>query len=249
MPLLCFQAVAYRWGRNPTPGCQCCGSPAGFLPSESGAPLWLPGPKWLLPSNLCLAWGRCLQWDIPFPVCFSLPFCPFFPLCLLWNVPMEVKPLGLTPVLLWILPSYWKSSFRAQPSGQCHGKTHPISLCLLSWQPWQHFQHVPVACWPQAVPWGGAGWLGRGSAAAPPAWHVCWAQDRALWALWSFCWALLLSLSWVTLGAFSSAVHMQVKQLFFGFYRQKTALLQEWGLLTLLPSIFIFVGERMLKFL
>lgn len=70
---------AIQMREESTTGCQCCGSPAGFLPFESGAHLWLPGPKWLLPSNLFLAWGRCLQWDIHFPVGFSPTFHFFFP--------------------------------------------------------------------------------------------------------------------------------------------------------------------------
>lgn len=105
----CLCHAPWQW--SPTPGCQCCGSPAGFLPSELGAllgqsdsfPLFLLGLRKMSPVRYPFS---CLF----FPSLFIL----FSLLCLLWSVPMEVKPLGLTALLQWLLPSYSESFFRAR---------------------------------------------------------------------------------------------------------------------------------------
>lgn len=161
-----FAMLPHRWGRSPTAGCQCCGSPAGFSHPSQELPCGCLGQSDSFQS-LVLAWGRCLQWDIHFPVGFPPTFHSFFPLCILWDVPMEVKPLSLSPLLWWILPRYWQSlseprSAFWQPCG--HSKAHPIPLCLLA-----GYQCSPGStgspgslflwlCWPRLPPWLQAGW-------------------------------------------------------------------------------------------
>lgn len=132
----------------------------------------------------------------------------FFPLCLLWNVPMEGKPLGPTPLLRWILSAYWKSSFRAW-EWLLDG---PLADATM--------QHIPslfafVMASLAALSAYSCGSAGLRLLPDVVQAFICCssclacaeqrAQDRALLASGSFCWALLLSLSWVALGAFSSA--------------------------------------------